>query len=60
MIKKIIAFTILTSLSVTSLWASEKDQDYKVIAGNDLVSLGTFSDWEAFFFYAKIMKYYVG
>lgn len=48
--KKIIAFILLSFFSLSSLSAAdEKAKNYKVVAGNDLISLGVFSDWEAFF-----------
>jgi len=54
MMRKIIAVTLFTLLPSMSYSApdstpEEESQNYKVVAGNDLMSLGKFSDWEAFF-----------
>jgi len=50
MMKKIIASILLSLFSFSPLFATEEETKfYKVVTGNDLISLGTFSDWEAFF-----------
>ena len=49
MFKKAILLLCFLSLSLLSSWSAEQEKNYSVVSGNDLVSLGKFSSWEAFF-----------